>query len=177
MTAQKMIKSQTDLTLAYHNHKKELIFYAFSKTQDHDMSEDLIQQTFLKTWIYLVKQGKIDLMKAFLYHVLKNLIVDQYRRPKIISLDALLEKGFEAKAGDSKRLVNIIDGKAAMRLIKRLPKKYQRIMEMRYAQDLSLKEMSLITGQSRNAMSVQSHRGLAKLKLLYSQTSALSILK
>ncbi|MFA6393694.1 MAG: RNA polymerase sigma factor [Patescibacteria group bacterium] len=172
MTTQNVKKSQADLTLAYHNHQKELILYALSKTQDRDMSEDLIQQTFIKTWTYLVKQGKIDLMKAFLYHVLKNLIVDQYRKPKTISLDALLSKGFEAKVGDPERLVNIIDGKAAFSLIKNLPEKYQRVMEMRYARDLSLKEMSIITGQSINAMAVQSHRGLLKLKLLYDHASA-----
>lgn len=177
MTAQKMTKSQTDLALAYHNHQKGLALYAFSKTRDHDMSEDLIQQTFLKTWIYLIKQGKIDLMKAFLYHVLRNLIVDQYRKPKTTSLDALLLKGFEVKASDPERLENFIDGKAALGLINHLPKKYQRVMEMRYARDLSLKEMSHITGQSRNAIAVQAHRGLVKLKLIYNHTDALLILK
>jgi len=38
---------------------------------------------------------------------------------------------------------------------------------MRYVKDLSLKEISLITGQSTNATAVQIHRGLEKLKLLY----------
>jgi hypothetical protein len=41
------------------------------------------------------------------------------------------------------------------------------VIKMRYMQDLSLKEMSLITGQTQNAMAVQVHRGLAKLKDLY----------
>ena len=40
-------------------------------------------------------------------------------------------------------------------------------MRMRYVQDLSLKEMALITGKSQNALAVQAHRGLMKLKLLY----------
>jgi DNA-directed RNA polymerase specialized sigma24 family protein len=44
---------------------------------------------------------------------------------------------------------------------------YQKVMRMRYMQDLSLAEMSLVTGQSRNTIAVQLHRGLAKLKLLY----------
>jgi DNA-directed RNA polymerase specialized sigma24 family protein len=38
---------------------------------------------------------------------------------------------------------------------------------MRYIQDLSLQEISLITGQSKNAVAVQIHRQLEKLKLLY----------
>jgi DNA-directed RNA polymerase specialized sigma24 family protein len=63
--------------------------------------------------------------------------------------------------------MNILDGKKAITLIQKLPLKYQKIMRMKYVQDLSLKEMSLITGQSKNALAVQMHRGLEKLKLLY----------
>jgi DNA-directed RNA polymerase specialized sigma24 family protein len=43
-------------------------------------------------------------------------------------------------------------------------------MRMRYVQDLSLKEMSLLTGQTENTVAVQAHRGLAKLRVLYEET-------
>lgn len=42
---------------------------------------------------------------------------------------------------------------------------------MRYVQDLSLAEMALVTGKSKNTMAVQAHRGLAKLKQLYAAAS------
>jgi RNA polymerase sigma-70 factor (ECF subfamily) len=106
-------------------------------------------------------------MKAFLYHILNNLIVDEYRKHKTASLDVLLEKGFEPSAAGSGRLPNVLDGKSALLLIARLPLTYQKVMRMRYVQDLSLKEMSLITGRSQNSLAVQAHRGLEKLKLLY----------
>jgi len=106
-------------------------------------------------------------MKAFLYHVLNNLIVDEYRKRKTTSLDVLLEKGFEPSTGHPVGLFDILDGKAALLLIQRLPVAYQKIMRMRYVQDLSLKEMAIITGHSKNALAVQAHRGLEKLKLLY----------
>ncbi len=121
----------------------------------------------MKTWSYLIKGGKIDTMKAFLYHILNDLIVDEYRKHKTISFDVLLEKGFEPKNDHSKRLFNLLDGKAAILLIQRLPEKYQKVMRMKYVQELSLKEMSLITGQTKNALAVQLHRGLEKLKMLY----------
>ena len=129
--------------------------------------EDLVQDTFTKTWGYLVRGGKIDVMKAFLYHVLNNLIIDEYRKRKTTSLDALFEKGFEPGVDHSERLFNILDGKAALLLIQRLPLKYRRVMKMRYMQNLSLKEIALITGQSKNATAVQVHRGLKKLKQFY----------
>lgn len=143
--------------------------HAFFKTHNHAISKDLVQDTFTKTWKYLVKGGKIDMMKAFLYHVLNNLIVDQYRKHKTTSLDILLEKGFEPiEDNDSaERYLNVLDGKAVLLLIKNLPKKYQKVISMRYIHDLSLKEISLKTGQTKNVIAVQTHRGLTKLKSLY----------
>ena len=121
----------------------------------------------MKTWSYLVKGGKIEVMKAFLYHVLNNLIVDEYRKRKTSSLDVLLEKGFEPGKDYSERLIDVLDGKAAILLIQQLPERYKKAMRMRFVQGLTLTEMSLITGQSKNTLAVQIHRGLEKLKLLY----------
>lgn len=72
----------------------------------------------------------------------------------------------EPSIDHSDNLVNVLDGKAVILLIKNLPITYQKVMQMRYIQDLSLKEISLITGQSRNTVAVQAHRGLEKLKIL-----------
>lgn len=155
------------LTLAHHDYEKGLNARAFFKVSDQATSQDLVQNTFIKTWRYLLRGGKIDIMKAFLYHVLDNLIVDQYRKHKTVSLDFLIEKGFEPVAQDEERFLNLLDGKKALLLIARIPKKYQKIMRMRYVQDLTLKEMSLVTGQSKNTISVQAHRGLEIIKSLY----------
>lgn len=167
-------EQQILLSNAHHGYSKGLNSHAFFKTGDRGISESLVQDTFIKTWSYLLKGGKIDIMKAFLYHVLNNLIVDEYRKHKPLSLDVLLEKGFEPSAGDPKRFLNILDGKTAFLLIQRLPKMYQKVMRMKYTQDLSLKEMSLITGQSKNTIAVQIHRGLEKLKLLYNAGNTLA---
>ena len=153
MTVKQDIKRKAVLTLAYHDYAKGLNSHAFFKTNDHTTGEDLVQDTFTKT---------------FLYHVLNNLIVDQYRKNKTSSLDVLMEKGFEPGDDHPKHLFDVLDGKAALLLIQRLPVAYRNVMRMRYVQGLSLQEMSLITGHSKNALSVQTHRGLAKLKLLYS---------
>ena len=117
----------------------------------------------------IVKGGKIDVMKAFLYHVLNHLIVDEYRKHKTTSLDVLVEKGLEPIVNDSGRLSNILDEKATLLLIQHLSEKYQKVMRMRYVRDMSLEEISLITGQSKNSIAVQTHRGLEKLKLLYNR--------
>ena len=167
MTPKQEKQQQVILTSAHESYEKKLNSYAFFKVNNRMTSEDLVQNTFIKTWSYLVKGGKIDIMKAFLYHILNNLIVDEYRKHKTVSSEALREKGFEPSTGHSDRLFDILDGKTALLLIQKLPEKYQKVMHMRYVRDLSLKEISLITGQTKNSIAVQVFRGLEMLKLLY----------
>lgn len=169
MTPKQETSLQTVLSTAHLNYEKKLNIHAFFKLNDHELGEDLVQDAFIKTWKYLVKGGKIEIMRAFLYHILNDLITDEYRKHKnkTASLNALMEKGFEPKAGNSDRLLNFLEGKALILLILQLPEKYQKIMRMRYVQELSIEEMSLITGQSKNSITVQAHRGLEKLKALY----------
>ncbi|MFA6458959.1 MAG: RNA polymerase sigma factor [Candidatus Paceibacterota bacterium] len=169
MNTKEQTKQNSDeLTVACYDYNKGLNSYASFKLNDSALGEDLVQDTFTKTWAYLVKGGKIVLMKAFLYHILNNLIVDQYRKQnhKMESLDTLAEKGFEPKDEASEHVSNFLDGTAAMRRIAMLPETYRKVMRMHFAQSMPFKEISLITGQTRNAIAVQIHRGVQKLKIL-----------
>ena len=157
------------LAAAYCDYGKMLKSHAFFKINDRTTSEDLVQATFMSTWVYLVRKGNIDTMKAFLYHTLNGLIVDEYRKHKTVSLDAMRENGFEPCGSRPDRFLNFLDGKAAFVLINLLPEKYKNVMKMKFVRDLSLKEISIITGQSKNAIAVQIHRGIGKLKLLYEE--------
>ncbi len=177
MNKKQIIKQKAILTLAHNDYNKGLNLHAFFKINDHDTGEDLVQETFMKTWRYLVRGGKIHIIKAFLYHILNNLIIDEYRKHKTTSLETLAEKGFDPHTDDSesKKISNILDGKSAFLLIHKLPKMYREIMLMKFVKDLSLKEISLITGQTKNAITVKVHRGLAKLRILYRAPAITSI--
>ena len=176
MTQNQIIQLQSILTAAHNDYENTLKAYSFFKIHDRATCEDLVQETFLKTWSYLMKGGKIRAMKSFLYHVLNNLIVDQYRKRQTSSLDVLIEKGFEPSEDNTERQSNIFDGKKVIQLLKRLPKKYKKIMEMRYMRDLSLEEISKITKQSKNTVAVQTHRGLEKLKPIFHLRTSHSLL-
>ena len=161
-----MVQQQV-LSAAYTEHRKGLNRHSLFKVNNVALSENLVQDTFLKTWKFMVKGGKINLMKAFLYHVLNDLIIDEYRKHKTLSLDSLVEKGFEPKEDDSERIFNILDSKRAILMIALLPKKYQQLMRMKYVENMSLEEMSEATGQTKNTAAVQISRGLVMLKKIY----------
>jgi RNA polymerase sigma-70 factor, ECF subfamily len=169
MTPKQEKQRRTLITDAHRDYSKGLTSHAFFKLHNRSMSDDLVQDTFIKTWNYLVKKGKIDLMKSFLYRILNDLIVDEYRKHKPVSLDVLLEKGYEPSADPRDHLVNLLDGKSALLLIAHLPDKYRKMVQMRYVQNLTLKEIATLTGKSRNTIAVQLHRGLNKLRVLHNQ--------
>lgn len=165
-------RQQILLTAGYNDFGVHLKRYAHSRTHNLPLSDDLIQDTFLKTWKYLVKGGKIKVMEAFLYHILKALIIDEYRKRKTTSLDILIEKGFSPSVNTTQQSIDIIDGSQALLLINELPPLYQKVIRLRYLQDLSIGEISLLTGKTRNTVAVQLHRGLEKLKVLYGKKIA-----
>ena len=115
LNLQQKTENEEILTLAHHDYEKGLNLRAFFKIHNKAIGQDLVQDTFMKTWKYLAKGGKIEMMKAFLYHILNNLIIDEYRKHKTSSLDDLMDKGFEPKAHEeTNRLINNLDGKRAV---------------------------------------------------------------
>ncbi len=169
MTQQRQKKLQEVLASAYQEYSKGMFAYACFKINDSVTSEDLVQNAFLKAWDYLRKGGQIKAMKAFLYRTLTNLIVDQYRRRrhKSVSLEYLIEAGHEPKDNSAEAMFLAVDARTAFPLFSQLPRRYQKVLYLRFRQDMSLKEISRVTNESRNAISVQVHRGLKKLRSLY----------
>lgn len=157
------------LTLAHDSYCKGLCARAFFKINDHDLGDDLVQDTFLKTWIYLKKGGEINIMRSFLYHVLNDLIVDEYRKIKAEKLDALIENGLDPSDDSNlpEHLYNTLDGRIALKLISKLPKKYGSVIRMKYIKSMTTSEISKATGQSKNLVAVCAHRGIEKIKELY----------
>lgn len=162
-----MGSDQDFFTRAYKEHWDDLYRYSLFKVHNRENSEDLVQETFMKAWNYLSKGKEILAMKAFLFHVLNDLIINYYRKKKTLSLDALVEKGFDPPVSETERMNDILDGRTAFHMLEKLPPKYQTIMRMRYGQSLTLGEMSFLVGQSKNTVAVQLHRGLEKLKVMH----------
>jgi RNA polymerase sigma-70 factor (ECF subfamily) len=170
MTQQQLMIQQNLLATAHQEYRRQLKRYSLSKVSNPALAEDLVQDTFLRAWNYLLRGGKVDTMKSFLYQILHRLIIDEYRRGKrTSSLDDLLDKGFEpgGETEEFNHISDIIDGKAMFLLIRRLPDRYRTVLTMRYVDNMTIEEIAAHIGQSKNTVAVQIHRGLTKLKQLF----------
>ena len=88
-----------------------------------------------------------------------------------ISLEVLLEKGFEPSSMDAEGFFRKFDEKSTVFLINRLPEIYKKIIHMKYVQNFSLREISGAVGASKGTIAVQAYRGLEKLRTLYNSTN------
>jgi len=154
------------LIRAYKDHEKDLLRRSFSKLSDQEIADDLVQTTFLKTWQYLLKDRKVKHMRGFLFHILNNLIIDEYRKKRPLSLDTLQESGFEIVFDDTERLLDQIDGKTAILLIPLLKEKHREVVSMRFEEEKTIKEIADATKQKNNTVVVQIRRGIDALAVL-----------
>ena len=76
---------------AFNEFNDALFRHAFLRVSNREKAIDLVHDTFTKVWAYLRKGHQVDNFRPFLYKVLNNLVIDEYRRRKESSLDALLE--------------------------------------------------------------------------------------
>lgn len=158
---------QQSFLKAYEEHSDALFRYCFFKLNDRDRALDLLQDTFTKTWQYLAEGKEIDNLKAFLYRTANNQIIDEYRRKKAVSLDAMQEDGFDPEFTGESSYFDRLDGERALALLKHIPADYRDTLFMRYVEGLELREIALILGESENTVSVRIHRGIRKLKDIF----------
>ena len=161
-------QSTQDLFLKSYDTYNDAIFrYCLFETSNREIALDLTQDTFTKVWQYLENGKEVEHMKAFLYRVAGNLVIDYRRKKKTQSLDAMTEEGFDVGVDEQEHNEGAYDAKKLMGLLEHVGDKYRDVIIMRFIDDLSVKEISKVTGESENNISVRLHRGMEKLRELH----------
>lgn len=156
---------------AFEDYSDALFRHAALRLHDRERALEIVHDTFTKAWSYLRNGHHIDSFRPFLYKILNNLIIDEYRRKHESSLDELLEKEgvdegmFPDLSEDTvEALAATIDGKKAFAVLAELPEGYREVLVLRFVDGLGPKEIAALTEQSENVVSVRLHRGLKLLR-------------
>ena len=156
---------------AFDEYSDALFRHAVYRLSDRERAIEIVHDTFTKVWSYVRDGHTIDSYKSFLYKVMNNLIIDEYRRKKEISLDAIFENeekdegSFrELYEGGLEELTFMLDAQKASMLIGELPVVYREVLTLRFIDGLGPKEISELIEESENVVSVRIHRALKILK-------------
>ncbi|MHB8871395.1 MAG: RNA polymerase sigma factor [Candidatus Doudnabacteria bacterium] len=155
--------NELDFEKTYNEFADSIFRHCFFRVSNREVAKDLTQETFVRTWQALEKGKEIENIKAFLYKVATNLIIDYYRKHKEVSLDSLQEKGVDF-VKEGRQAPDFMDLQVVLKEVHSLPEKYRQVLMMRYLEDLSVIEIADVIGASENTVSVQIHRGIQMLK-------------
>jgi RNA polymerase sigma-70 factor (ECF subfamily) len=140
-------------------YRKSIHSYIFYIVRNHDLTEDLFQETFMKV-IMTIKQGRYTdngKFKAWITRIAHNLVIDNFRQERnenTISNDEVeVDLLNDMKLCDSNVEDYMVQEQVysdVKKLVKHLPDNQREVLEMRYYQDMSFKEIADITGVSIN---------------------------
>ena len=140
-------------------HKQSLYNYIFFTVRNAELAEDIFQETFVKV-ITTIQQGKYvetGKFKAWITRIAHNLIIDHLRQEgnantisnetydfDLFNNASLCEETIETEIV-KKQIINDV-----RKLVRFLPDLQREVLEMRYYQNLSFKEIAERTGVSLN---------------------------
>ena len=140
-------------------YKKNIHSYIFYIVRNQDLTEDIFQETFPKV-IMTIKQGRYTdngKFKAWITRIAHNLIIDNFRQERnentISNDDVEVDLLNDMKLCDSNIEDDMVQDQVyadIKNLVKHLPENQREVLEMRYYQDMSFKEIADLTGVSIN---------------------------
>ena len=162
---------EKDFLAAYDANADALFRHCVARVRDRDLAKDIVQETFTRTWGYLAEGKHVEHMRAFLYRTLNNCLVDTMRKKRSVSLDVMYEEdGFEVAYETHEIPLEAREEIGqAMQLLSSLDETYSSVITMRFIDELSPGEISVILGVSENVVSVRIHRGVKQLRKLWNE--------
>lgn len=150
----------------YDKISEKLLRHIFFRVNNQEVAEDILQETFLKTWRYLAEnQGEINNLRAFTYRIAENMIIDHYRQKPRTPLaledfehDPSVTSSPEAEIGIK------ISSEKTLDALNSLSAEAKKIMLYKFVDQLSSKEIRELTGKTISNINVIIHRSIKELK-------------
>lgn len=131
------------------------------------ITQDLTQEVFLKIWEkrahFLPEKAAL---RTWIYQITRNHLIDYYRRRK---MPIYIDEEKMADVGGLDTVEDEIILNAVLGKLKLLSEYEQTIIQLRYLQGLSIKEVALIVTREENAVKVALHRTIKKLVILVNE--------
>ena len=157
---------EKEFLAVYEEYSDAVFRFCYLRVFERELAKDLMQQTFLKTWEYLSGKEKVENLKAFVFRVARNLIIDHHRtKREKVSVEALVEEGYEPWAKDENWNLKI-DLQQIQKVLNDLEDIYSEVLTLRYLEGFRPKEIAQILGETEDVVSVRIYRGLKKMRVL-----------
>lgn len=165
MPNDRAIPSPADLIAAAYDSYADAIFrHCALRLFSRERAKELMQDTFIRTFEYVRKGHAVENMRALLYRIANNLIIDDIRRRHEESLDALEEAGFSPMGDDGTAGARSMEDERVRLTLQKLPTEERDLIILRYVDGMKPQEIASLRGLSANVVSVRLHRAMQTLR-------------
>jgi RNA polymerase sigma-70 factor (ECF subfamily) len=162
----------------YDRHVEAIYRFVYLKLPRKEDAQDITSETFTRAWQHINAEKQVANVRAFLYQIARNLVVDFYRsRKQEPSVEELVTFEQAGTSSDSEGILesvrlpvqaNGMEPRAELALIfsklLRLKEDYRDVLTLRLIDDLPFSVIGEILGKSAGNIRVIYHRALKALK-------------
>ncbi len=152
-------------------HHRALFDFVFRLTDDRDLTDDLVQQTFIRLIQY---RGAVpNQLRSWLFTIARNLAYDHFRSAQFRHESPSSFEEEEVWEADSKsefpeQLYIVADERQTIiKLLQNLPLEQREVVILRFYHDLPLQSIAHVTNAPLGTVKSRLFHGLQKLKQQY----------
>jgi len=162
-------KDKVAFIQAYDLYIDDIYRFIYFKVSTKEEAEDIASTVFLKTWNYIQNQKikKSKSLKALLYTISRNLVIDYYRTKKT-ELSINDENNNIDIVDEKQNIIKNIELSSDFDFIKtsllKIKSEYQEVILMKFIDELSFSEMAQVLNKSKGNIRVLTHRAIEALR-------------
>jgi RNA polymerase sigma factor (sigma-70 family) len=160
------------LGLLFERYKRPLYGFFYGLCKDRDLSEDLVQNTFVRILKYRhLFRGEGD-FRTWMFHIARNVNNDHYRKNKKLKVRESVDDWEDKLGHDENSATEMMRNEEHQLLelaFEKLPEDRREILLLSKYQEKKYKEIGEILGCSEGAVKVKVFRALQELKIVYQQ--------
>ena len=152
--------------LLVRQYQRRLYSFIRRTVTDHDETQDVLQNTFIKAWNGLDGFRANAQLYSWLYRIAHNECLNHLRKMKrglFVNSDVAMER-WTTTLDSSEHFSGDVIQQKLQRAVMRLPDKQRTVFNMKYFDRLKYEEMSKVTGTSVGALKSSYHIAVKKIE-------------
>ena len=148
----------------YEHYNADIFRYACRLLDDSDLAEDCVAETFSR-FLQSVRGGRQpDNVRAYLYRVAHNWVMDQHRRKPLPDFPLAESLRAEPEGNPAQRVEKEMERQRVGAALRRLPAEQRQVIELRFMEDWTHDDVALALGKTIEATRALQHRAVAALR-------------
>jgi RNA polymerase sigma-70 factor, ECF subfamily len=164
-----VVLDKQELLEIYERHSLEIFRYACRMLDNKDLAEDCVADTFLRLLIAVRGGILAENIRAYLYRIAHNWIIDQYRRQPLAQV--ALEENFpdNSEGNPSHLFAQVMDRQRIHSALLKLSAEQRQVIELRFMENWSHNEVAAAVGKTVEATRALQYRAVEALRQILAE--------